>query len=376
MSTSYIPEKVKIRLWGQAAGRCQYEGCNKPLWLDLLTKEEFNVTYIAHIIADKPDGPRGDPELSEKYKDDISNLMLMCDEHHRFIDKEDEAGHPVERLRVMKRKHEDRIEMLTSLMEDKQSHIILYGANIGQHGAPLSFKKAYQAMLPRWYPAEKPAIELSWKNSFFQDHEETYWAIERENLHRQFAGRVKPKMSAGEVEHFSIFALAPQPLLMELGRLLSDIPAAEVYQLHREPPNWIWQENPEDFDFILQEPTVHHKAVALNLSLSATIDNTRVTTVLGDNISIWTLTIEKPHNDFLQSRGQLGLFRQIFRQLLNRIKAIHGQDALLHLFPAAPVAIAVEIGRVWMPKADLSIRIYDQNWKTGGFSETFDISNT
>lgn len=375
MSKTAIPEKVKIRLWGRAAGRCQYEGCNKPLWLDSLTKEEFNVAYIAHIIADKPDGPRGDPELSEKLKDDLSNLMLMCDEHHRLIDKEDEKGHPVERLREMKRKHEDRIFMLTSLMEDKRSHMILYGANVGQHQAPLSFKKASQAMLPHWYPAEKPAIELSWKNSPFQDHEETYWAIERENLRRQFASGVKPKMSAGEVEHFSIFALAPQPLLMELGRLLSDIPAAEVYQLHREPPNWIWQDNPVGFDFILQEPTVHHKVVALNLSLSATIDNSRITSILGENVSIWTLTAEKPHNDFLKSREQLGLFRQRFRQLLDKIKAIHGQDALLHLFPAAPVSIAVEIGRVWMPKADLPIRIYDQNRKTHGFSATFDISN-
>jgi len=89
VSVSYIPEKIKIRLWGTAAGRCQYEGCNKPLWLDTLTKYEFNVAYIAHIIADSPDGPRGDPELSFKLKADISNLMLMCDEHHRLIDRED-----------------------------------------------------------------------------------------------------------------------------------------------------------------------------------------------------------------------------------------------------------------------------------------------
>jgi hypothetical protein len=376
MSISYIPEKIKMRLWGQAAGRCQYEGCNKPLWLDSLTKAEFNVAYIAHIIADKPDGPRGDSELSEKLKDKISNLMLMCDEHHRLIDKEDEAGHPVGRLREMKKRHEDRISLLASLMEEKQSHIILYGANIGEHRAPLSFLKASQAMLPNWYPAEKPAIELSLGNSPFHDHEATYWLVERENLRRQFAAGVKPKMSAGEVEHFSIFGLAPQSLLMELGRLFSDIPTAEVYQLHREPPNWIWQDNPGGFDFILEEPAIKHKTAVLNLSLSATIDNSRITTVVGENTSIWTLTIERPHNDFLKSREQLALFRQTFRQLLDRIKALHGQDTLLHLFPATPVSIAIEIGRVWMPKADMPLRIYDQNREGGGFFVTFDISNT
>jgi hypothetical protein len=106
----------------------------------------------------------------------------------------------------------------------------------------------------------------------------------------------------GQAQHFSIFALAPQPLLIELGRLLSDIPAAEVYQLHREPPDWIWQDNPGDFEFIVYEPTCNYKQVALNLSLSATIDNSRITCVLGEEVSIWNLTIKEPHNDFLKSR--------------------------------------------------------------------------
>jgi hypothetical protein len=311
--------------------------------------------------------------LSKKLKDDIENLMLMCDEHHRLIDHEDVEGHPVERLQAMKRKHETRIELLTSLSKSKQSHVLLYGANIGQHYAPVSWEKATQAMLPNWYPAEKPAIELSLKRSPFQDHEEGFWEIERDNLQRQFAEAVRPKLAAG-LEHFSIFALAPQPLLMELGRLLSDIPAAEVYQLHREPPDWIWQDHPENFEYILLEPQVSTEKIALNLSLSATIDNSRITQVLGDDVSVWTLTIENPDNDFLKSRKQLSLFHQTFRRILNRIKAVHGQNALLHLFPAVPVAVAVEIGRVWMPKADLPIRIYEQNRQVGGFVATFDLT--
>jgi len=219
-----------------------------------LTKAEFNSAYIAHIIADRPTGPRGDAELSEKLKADISNLMLMCDEHHRLIDHEDVEGHPVQRLCEMKQKHEERVELLTSLTPNKRSHVILYGANVGQHYAPVRWKTAIQAMLPHWYPAEKPAIELSLKNSSFQDSEESYWLMERENLRRQFIQTVKPRLAAGQVEHFSIFAFAPQPLLIELGRLLSDIPAAEVYQLHREPQNWTWLDHPEGFEYILQEP--------------------------------------------------------------------------------------------------------------------------
>lgn len=374
MSVSYIPEKIKIRLWGKAAGRCQYDGCNKALWLDSLTKVEFNTAYIAHIIADKPDGPRGNQELSEKLKDDITNLMIMCDEHHRLIDREDVRGHPVERLQSMKFRHEQRIELLTSITEEKRSHILLYGANIGTHYTPLNWEKSAAAMTPAWYPAEKPALELSLKNSSFQDHEDDFWQIEREHLRRQFQVAVRSRLASGGVSHFSVFALAPQPLLIELGRLLSDIPAAEVYQLHREPSDWVWQEHHSDFEFIIKRPENICKSVALKLSLSATIDDSRLINVLGGNASIWELTIREPHNDFLKSREQLRLFRQIFRRLLDEIKVIHGQNSLLHLFPACPVSIALEIGRVWMPKADLPICIYDQNRSRGGFIKAFNFN--
>jgi len=66
---------------------------------------------------------------------------------------------------------------------------------------------------------------------------------------------------------------------------------------------------------------------------------------------------------------QLRLFRQQFRLLLDRVKARHGQDVVLHVFPAVPLSVAVEIGRVWMPKADLPLCIYDQNRKLGGFTK-------
>lgn len=103
MSVTNISSANRYILWGKAAGRCQFRGCNKPLFVDALTKSEFNQAYIAHIVADKPSGPRGDAIRSDLLKDDISNLMLMCDEHHRLIDKKDVAGHPETLLLQMKK---------------------------------------------------------------------------------------------------------------------------------------------------------------------------------------------------------------------------------------------------------------------------------
>jgi len=374
MSVSYIPEKIKIRLWGKAGGRCQYKGCNKPLYMDSLTKAEFNTAYIAHIIADSPDGPRGDAVLSILLKQDISNLMLMCDEHHRLIDRDGLDTHPVERLNSMKREHEERIEILTSLDNIHKSHMVLYGTNIGTHTALISFDKGVSALLPEKYPAEKPAIEMGLRNSSFYDSEEIYWVMERENLSRQFVAQIIPKLKAGDITHLSIFALAPQPLLIELGRLLGDIHVAEVYQLHREPPTWEWQEKSTDtFEYKVEKPATITDTIAINLSLSATVNNERITSIIGTDSSIWTVTIENPNNDFLKSKEQLSQFRELFRNLLNEIKATHGEKVKINIFPAVPVAIAVEIGRVWMPKADLPMVIYDQNNKERKFIETLTI---
>jgi hypothetical protein len=366
MSVSYIPESVKIRLWGKSAGRCQYDGCNRPLWQDDVTKAEFNTAYIAHIIADKPDGPRGDPVLSEQLKSDIGNLMLLCDVHHRQIDKVDVPGHSFELLRDMKARHESRIELVGSLGPDRQSHVLLYGANIGNHNAPLSLAKAAKAMLPDRYPAEPHPIVLGMRNSAVTDRDTVYWESEALQLERLFAQLVKPRLAQGHVDHLSVFALAPQPLLMKLGYLLSDIPAAEVYQLHREPPDWCWQNDPVDFDYIVTEPANFKGPPALVFSLSATVTDSRIERVL-PNAAIWKMSVPVPGNDFLKTRTQARLFRERIRHLLDRIKAVHGQTATLSVFPVMPVALAVDFGRVIMPKADLKMEIYDENRSLGGF---------
>lgn len=362
MSVSCIPEKTKIILWGKAAGRCQYEGCNELLYSDPLTKSEFNQSYITHIIADKPNGPRGDKFLSKKLEKDISNLMLMCDTHHRLIDKEDVKGHPVNRLKKMKEKHEKRIELLTSILEEKQSHIVIYCAVIGGHSTDISWQESANAMIPQYYPAEKQMIELGLKNTSFKDNEKQFWEIESTHLNRQFKDKIKERLKSEDINHLSIFAFGSIPLLIQFGHLLSDIPLCEVYQRQREPkPTWKWKKSPKYFEFILNKPKKRHTKIALNMSLSGTITNKRIIEILGPEIDIWTITIKNPNNDFIKSKKQLSIFRKEFRKLLNEIKSIYGQKNIINLFPAVPVSIAVEIGRVRMPKVDLAYKIYDQN---------------
>ncbi len=377
MSISDISSKVRYLLWAKSAGRCEFDGCNKLLWRDGLTQIEMNFADVAHIIGNSSDGPRGDVVLSAEYCNDVSNLMLMCLDHHRMIDQITRV-YSDEILRQMKNVHEERIERLTAIKPDKTSHVLIYRGAVGEHQPKIDLRDAWSAMAPEWYPSSKLPIELGLRNSAFQDSEEEFWRLEEENLERQFNVKVKPFLNtATETNHFSIFGFAVQPLLIKLGTLFSDIHPAEVYQRHREPQTWAWVPGPENFEYRVVEPDSSERDVALNLSLSATIDSSRIERLFGSQrFSEWKFTIENPNNDFLKSRAQLQLFRTEFRKLLNRIKAIHGENAILHIFPALPVSIAVEIGRVWQPKADLPMVIYDQTRKLTGFTKALAIGVT
>ncbi|MNC51459.1 hypothetical protein D3C75_1007520 [compost metagenome] len=66
-------------------------------------------------------------------------------------------------------------------------------------------------------------------------------------------------------------------------------------------------------------------------------------------------------------------FRQTIRGLFDQIKLIHGQDNCIHVFPAVAVSTAIEMGRVWMPKADLPLVMYDQSPITNSFIKAFEI---
>ena len=353
-----------MRLWGKAGGRCQYKGCNKALWYDSLTKSEFNTAYIAHIIADKPDGPRGDRILSERLKKDISNLMILCDEHHRMIDKINVKGHTIERLQKMKSLHEKRIETLTAIQPDKRSHVILYGANIGKINSPLNISNISEAMVNSYghYPAEPHPIEISLKNSAITDDNSLYWTIEDHNLENHFEKKVKPFLNDNDVSKLSVFALAPQPLLIKLGYLLNDLNSVYTYQKHREPDSWSWQDDQKEIDFQCRFNDIRNgKNIALIISLSANINSERVHPILGERCPIWEITHPNPNNDFLKNRSELSRLRYLFRKTFNDIKTTHGEDATIHVFPAMPVSASIDLGRVWMPKADLSLIIYDQN---------------
>ncbi len=150
-----------------------------------------------------------------------------------------------------------------------KSHILLFGANIGEHSSPLKYADAAAALFPERYPADDKPIMLGMANSAWQDRDQAFWDTEAENLKRHFHKRVGERLATGDIKHLSIFALAPQPLLILLGSLLTDIPEAEVFQRHREPQTWHWPLHPKPQNLQVHASTRTGGSPTLVLSLSA-----------------------------------------------------------------------------------------------------------
>lgn len=363
-----VSPKTRAIVWARGAGRCQYLGCNQPLIGDLVSgNEDANFGLIAHIVAEQPGGPRGDPVRSPALADDPSNLMLMCYQHHKLIDVDDKLRHDEQRLLNMKAAHEERIKIVTDIAPDLASQVLRYGARIGAQDSLVSFDRVAAAMLPERYPSHGSSIGIEILGNSAEDSEDQYWVTEQINLQRQLDNKIKPLVQNREITHLSIFALAPIPLLIELGRSLGDIVPAEVYQLHREPAGWRWAKNGPRVDYKLQvPPSKGQTVVALKLALSATITDDRISSVLGEDIAIWAITATNNNNDVMRYPEDLAEFRRLLRFAYNEIKVVHGPNAVINIFPAIPVSAAVECGRVWMPKADLPLVIFDET-RTRGF---------
>lgn len=370
-----VSPKNRLVLWVRAGGRCEYAGCNQFLLGDIVSgAERLNKAFIAHIVAANPEGPRGDPVRSYELADSLENLMLLCHAHHHLIDEEDEAGHPEARLLDMKAAHEARIAMLTGVAPTRGSHVLHFASRIGAHDCLVTRGHSDAALLPERYPLDRSPIQLEIVGTDYRDDEPAYWALQIDTLRRQFDRLVAERLRTGDIAHLSAFAIGPQPLLIELGRLLSDIADVEVYQRSREPVGWAWREDGDPIDFIVERPAEPAgKVVALSLGVSAQIDPQRITDVLSPDVPIWSVRAARPGNDILRRRACLAQFRDEMRAVYRDIRLAHGGDAVIHIFPAAPVAMAVEIGRVWMPKADPSLVIYDEHRGLGGFVARLEI---
>lgn len=113
-------------------------GCQKQLFIDATeTDDETLIGEMCHIVADKDNGPRGKSDLVSEKRDKYANLILLCRNHHREVDQQ-ENSFSVDVLLEMKANHEAWVRSkLSSLDFEKQKNDELVSGYI-DHWAKLA----------------------------------------------------------------------------------------------------------------------------------------------------------------------------------------------------------------------------------------------
>ncbi|HMV70182.1 MAG TPA: SAVED domain-containing protein, partial [Myxococcota bacterium] len=173
---------------------------------------------------------------------------------------------------------------------------------------------------------------------------------ERDKLTRQVAG-MTPRPSV------TIAALGEIPALIALGWVIGDATPAEAILKRRGEP-WGWAPDaPDDPPLELRRPADPAGSIALVLSLSGRVDTSALPPAPDGAWAIWEIAPPEPSLGAIRSRGQRDRLLRLVREAVGAARPRSG--APVHVFPAIPAAIAVELGLAWSPRAWPPMWIYD-----------------
>lgn len=349
-------QAVKMKLCAITGGRCQL--CNKFLFTDNVSLRDSNNSNLAHIVASSPDGPRGN-ESSYQLSDKIENLMLMCQEHHHFVDEHPEL-YTVERLTEIKKKREEQYSKFAKAQEIPETNIVVFRSKIkGKVDVNYSLQKMIDAFILEKIPSNQNGIDINISSKKNYDTND-YWNDVVEDLYYQFDSKIKRVIERNAEAHFSIFPLAPIPLIIKLGYLFGDKIHTEIYQKFREPDSWKWQKEYGSNEFkITTQELNDNKEAALVVSLTAEISTERVLSANSNIGKIYSITARNTGVNCIESKKDLEAFWHQYQKVCDTV--VNDNVAILHIFPAVPVSAAYEIGRRFMPGVYPKMKIYEEN---------------
>ncbi len=363
-----VPPLTRVFLFVSAGGRCEFDGCNKYLLAHHVTLTEGNFAEVAHIVAFQVRGPRGRGEARPADVHRAENLMLLCASCHKLIDDHPER-YSVTTLRAYKENHEHHIHHMTSLRPEHRTSVLIVTANIGEQNPFIPFDQVIEALSPL-YPVSRPGkiVDLT----SIPIHDAASLETAREAIRRGLAQLCDTGGELQDVKHLSVFALAPIPLLVDLGARLSNKIKTDLFQRHRDTEEWAWKSSgpPVAYTSGIVRKGTEPSHAALIMSLSGKIRVDDLPSTIDKTFTVYELTLKDatPNAAFLRTRANLEEFRTAYQALLGSIIETQGIVKELHFFPAVPAPIAILCGRDLMPKVHPGLLVYDFDKQKGGFT--------
>lgn len=373
-----IPEPERRKVWVSAGGRCTL--CKRYLMEGGLTYQEMVLGEAAHLVGQTTSqrSPRGLDPLPESERDKAENLMLACGACHDEIDQKLAVGlMTIEKLRTIKRGHEDLIRHLTGMVPDQRTVVVRMLGRVRGNEVELHRDSAAAAVLrsdnrfpdfPLSY--DRHGVEIDLRHLPGEaDATPQYYAAAKGIIDEVIGHKLSGGVVKDQVHHLSVFAFARLPLLVYLGSKLDDTIPTEIYQRHRAGESWDWGAQAEIVGF--QAVPVGDCVASgmteaiLIVNVSGTIQVTELPNEL-ESLPAYQLhpTTGTPGPDMLRRRESLANFVSAVRGFFSSLEQDAKTIRKLHVFGALPISAAVALGRAHDPQVHPTLTIYDRT-RTG-----------
>lgn len=361
-----IKSSVRIAVWARAGGCCVM--CSASLLGAARTfLHTVLVGELAHNVGATatPGSPRGLAEdLIEREAEE--NLLLLCHSCHRLIDNEDHAPYfTTDRLRDLKTRHEDRVRVAATSGGLRRTAPVRVGGLVRGATAFASQRQAADALLAAGYLG---LADGRWQGDFAchmagDPSRSSYWLAAQEAIDHTLA-LVEQAVASGGVDHLSIFAIAPIPLLVYLGSRLDDKTDTRLYQKHRDgDQGWRWDETAEIHGFTPRAAIDSTAAgeVVLAASLTAEVQRSKLPEPLQE-LPYFEI---RPEGDLfgpglVSHPDTLRNFADCWRSLLAEVETTCPRATRWHLVAATPLSAAIEMGRAFMRGAQPPVEVYER----------------
>ena len=344
-----VPTRNQVLL--DAHGRCMFEGCGANLTEDPVTHVRGNFATLAHNVAASEGGTRGVLYLSGSLADDPENVLLLCDTHHRLVDRVAKADYPAATLSAMRRRFCEAATTLldTLALTPTPAFCVAWPVHRQRIALPSSQQVA-RALKPI-------GARLDGQLRTVNDNEAVLRSLEGQALWHAMGTAVEQTavdiLQQAHLEGYraALFAMGLMPALIALGAKLGNKCEIMPMLRYRENGLWYWPVNEPRGEFYSIEDmdrlSDQEGEVCLLLGLTAVPEAIRST---AESLEMGVVSVVA-RTEYL-GNGALGhpddgaSFRQRMQELLHRLRDAKGVRRV-HVLPCASNAACVFFGQAF-----------------------------
>ena len=334
-----------------AHGRCMFDGCGADLTVDPVTGKPGNFATLAHNVATSEGGARGVLYLSGRLSDEASNILLLCETHHRLVDTVAKADYPANELTAMRERFcRDAAVALDGLaLTPVPGYCVAWPVHSQVISVPSSVEVG-RALRPMGACLDGQLRTVSTNDEVLRLSDvATQWRTMSRAV-ANTADRILMQ-AHGDGYHAALFAIGLMPALIALGAKIGNKSGITPMLRYRENGLWYWPVEEPRGEFYtvdgLERLTSRENEVCLLLGLTAVPTAMHQTAEsLGVPVVSVVARPEWLGNGALGHPDDGAAFRQRMQELLHRLRDAHGVERV-HVLPCASNAASVFFGQAF-----------------------------